>query len=54
MSSYWFNRQEILQKAEDRYSKEKAAESYLKNNEAIKEKVKRTLQKIVTRRKRQD
>ena len=26
MSYYWFNRQEILQKAKDRYSKEKAAE----------------------------
>ena len=36
MSYYWFNRQEILQKA--RYSKEKAAECYLKNKEAIEEK----------------
>ena len=26
MSYYWFNRQEILQKAKERYSKEKAAE----------------------------
>ena len=25
MSYYWFNRQEILQKAKERYSKEKAA-----------------------------
>ena len=40
MSYYWFNRQEILQKAEERYSKEKAAENYLKNKEAIKEKSK--------------
>ena len=31
MSYYWFNRQEILQKAKERYSKEKAAEYYLKN-----------------------
>ena len=38
MSYYWFNRQEILQKAEERYSKEKAAENYLQNKEAIKEK----------------
>ena len=38
MSYYWFNRQEILQKAKERYSKEKAAEYYLKNKEAIKEK----------------
>ena len=36
MSYYWFNRQEILQKAKERYSKEKAAEYYLQNNEAIK------------------
>ena len=38
MSYYWFNRQEILQKAKERYSKEKAAEYYLENKEAIKEK----------------
>ena len=37
MSYYHFNRQEILQKAKERYSKEKAAEYYLK--EAIKEKL---------------
>ena len=33
-----FNRQEILQKAKERYSKEKAAEYYLQNKEVIKEK----------------
>ena len=38
MSYYWFNRKEILQKAKERYSKEKAAEYYLENKEAIKEK----------------
>ena len=38
MSYYWFNRQEILQKAKERYSKEKAAKYYLENKEAIKEK----------------
>ena len=38
MSQYWFNRQEILQKAKERYSKEKAAEYYKKNKEVIKEK----------------
>ena len=38
MSYYWLNRQEILQKAKERFSKEKAAECYLKNKEAIKEK----------------
>ena len=38
MSYYWFNRQEILQKAKERYSKEKAAEYYNQNKEVIKEK----------------
>ena len=38
MRYYLFNRQEILQKVKERYSKEKAAEYYLKNKEAIKEK----------------
>ena len=40
MSYYQFNRKEVLQKAKERYSKEKAAEYYLKNKEAIKEKSK--------------
>ena len=40
MSYYWFNRQEILQNAKERYSKEKAAEYYSQNKEAIKEKSK--------------
>ena len=38
MSYYWFNKQEILQKPKEKYSKEKAAEYYSKNKEAIKEK----------------
>ena len=38
MSYYWFNRQKILEKAKERYSKKIAAEYYLKNKEAIKEK----------------
>ena len=38
MSYYLFNRQEILQKTKERYSKEKAAEYYLQNKEVIKEK----------------
>ena len=38
MSYYWFKRQEILQKAKEKYSKEKAAEYYKQNKEAIKEK----------------
>ena len=40
MSYYWFNKEEILQKAKERYSKEKAAEYYSQNKEAIKEKSK--------------
>ena len=38
MSYYWFNRQEILRKAKERYSKEKAAEYCKQNKEVIKEK----------------
>ena len=52
MSYYQFNRQEILQKAKERYSKEKTAEYYLKNKEAIKEKSK-NWEKLVKTRKRQ-
>ena len=38
MSYYLFNRQEILQKAKERYSKVKAPEYYTQNEEAITEK----------------
>ena len=38
MTYYWFNRQEILQKAKEKYSKEKAAEYYKQNKEVAKEK----------------
>ena len=44
MNYYWFNRQEILQKA-----KEKAAEYYKQNKEAIKEKSRELV--IITRYK---
>ena len=37
MNYYWFNRQEILQKAKEKYSKEKAAEYCKQNKEARKE-----------------
>ena len=37
MSYYWFNRQEILQKAKEKYSKEKAVEYYKQNKEVIEE-----------------
>ena len=40
MNYYWFNRKEILQKAKERYSKEKAAQCYLQNKETLKEKSK--------------
>ena len=40
MSYYQFNGQEILQKAEENYSKEKAFEYYLKNKKSMKEKPK--------------
>ena len=40
MNYYWFNRQEILQKAKEKYSKEKVAEYYKQNKEAKKEKSK--------------
>ena len=36
MSYYWFNRQDILLKAKERYSKEKAAKYYLQNKEVLK------------------
>ena len=38
ISYYQFNRQEILHKAKEIHSKEKAAEYYAQNKEAIKEK----------------
>ena len=35
MSYYWFKKQKILQKAKKTYSREKAAEYYLQNKEAL-------------------
>ena len=54
MSYYWFNRKEVLQKAKERYSKEKAAEYYLQNKEAIKEKskTKKTRLKSIKKKKK--
>ena len=51
MSYYWFNRQEILQKAKERYFKEKAAENYLKNKEAIKEKARNRYKNLTQKEK---
>ena len=42
MNCYWFNRQEILQKAKEKYCKEKAAKYYAQNK-SYKRKVKRAL-----------
>ena len=38
MNYYWFNRQDVLQKAKGNYSRAKAAQYYKQNKEAIKEK----------------
>ena len=46
MKYYWFIRQEILQKAKEKYSKEKAAEYYKQNKEAIKKKSKERYKKL--------
>ena len=51
MNYYWFNRQEILQKAKEKYSKEKVAEYYKQNKEAIKESQKSVI-KICHKKKR--
>ena len=41
MSYCRFNKKEILQKAKENFSKEKAAEYYLENKDVIKEKQKK-------------
>ena len=46
MNYSWFNRQEILQKAKEKYSKEKAAEYYKQNKETIKEKSRERYQNL--------
>ena len=54
MSYYWFNRQEILQKAKERYSKENAAEHYAQNKEEkdkIKEFQRKKYQELVQYKK---
>ena len=43
MNYYCFNRQEILQKAKEKYSKERAAEYYKQKQRRYKIKVKRAL-----------
>ena len=44
------NRQEFLQKAKEKYSKEKAAVYYFKNKKIVK----KSMHKLVWRRKKQD
>ena len=51
MSYYQFDKQEILQKAKENYSKEKAAEYYLKNKEAIKERSRNRYKNLSTEEK---
>ena len=51
MNYYWFNRQEILQKAKENYSKEKATEYYKQDKEAIKEKTKECYKNLLQEEK---
>ena len=51
MSYYQFNWQEILQKAKERYSKEKAAGYYLQNKEAIKERARDCYRNLLEEKK---
>ena len=54
MSYYWFNRQEILQKAKERYSKEKAAEYYKQNKKFIKERSRNRYKNLSEEEKKQN
>ena len=54
MSYYWFNRQEMLQKANERYSKVKAADYYEKNKEVIKEKSRNCYNNLSEEEKKQN
>ena len=51
MNYYWFNRQEILRNAKEKYSKVKAAEYYKQNKEAIKEKSKERYKNLLEEEK---
>ena len=51
MNYYWFNRQEILQKAKEKYSKEKAADYYAQKKEAIKEKSRERYKNLLQEKK---
>ena len=49
-----FDSQEILQKAKEKYSKEKAAEYYAQNKEAIKGKSRERYKNLSQEKKKQD
>ena len=55
MSYYWFNRQELVQKANNRYhncgGKEKAAEFYIANKDVIKEKARNKYRNLLEEEK---
>ena len=56
ISYYWFNRQELLQKAKETYDnggKEKAAKYYRDNKDAIKEKANCNIKICQKKRKKQ-
>ena len=54
MSYCWFKRQEILQKAKEKYSEEKPADYHAQNQEAIKEMSKERFKNLSQEKKRQD
>ena len=51
---YWFNRQETLQKAKEKYYIEKAAEYYKQKKESIKEKSRERYKNLPQEKKGQD
>ena len=57
MSYYWFNRQELLQKAGKKYhncsGKEKAAEYYKSNKDVIKEKANNKYENLTEKEKKE-
>ena len=56
MSYYWFNKQELLQKAKEKYGnccgKEKAAEYYKANKDVLKEKANESYKNLSEKEKR--
>ena len=54
MNYYWFDRQEILEKAKEKYSREKAAKYYAQNKEAIKEKSRENYKNLSQEKKKKE